>query len=173
MSEITIRHMVKADFEEFAQLRALALDTEPASFWNTVAEEAPELEAKFDFRVLKEHNFTLGAFDNLKLIGYMSFVRHDLSKLQHKGEIHSVFVHPHYRGRGISSQLFSKMLETAFDQNGLTKIMLTVTQGNVAAKALYEKHGFESFGLEKNGMVVDGKVYGQYWMQLSKEDWQA
>ena len=147
------------------------MSSDPTSFWNTVAEEAPDLKEKYELRVLEDQNFTLGAFTADQLVGLMSFVRQKLSKLRHKGEIHGVYVHPDQRGNGISSLLLAQTLERAFSLEGLEKVMLTVTDENIAAKSLYEKYGFVAFGLEENGLVVDGKAYGQYWMQITKADW--
>jgi len=173
MSEISIRALLEEDYEAFAKLRAIGLETDPASFWNTVAEEAPELRDKFQHRALEQHNFIIGAFASEKLVGMMAFVRYPLVKLRHKGDIHGVYVHADYRGKGIASRLLAKTLENAFAQDGITKVMLTVTEGNEAAKSLYEKYGFKTFGLEEAGMVVNGKVYGQYWMQLTRAAWEA
>lgn len=171
MSEISLRALLEEDYGAFAELRALGLETDPASFWNTVDEEAPELRDKFQLRALEQDNFILGAFVSRDLVGMMAFVRYPLSKLMHKGDIHGVYVHTDHRGKGIASMLLEKTLENAFAMTGLTKVMLTVTEGNQTAKSLYEKYGFRTFGLEEAGMVVNGKVYGQYWMQLMREEW--
>ena len=84
-----------------------------------------------------------------------------------------MFLHPDHRGQGISSLLLSQTLDKAFTQPGLSKVILTVTDGNVAAKALYEKYGFTTFGMEENGIIVNGKAYHQHWMQITKADWQG
>ena len=171
MNEISIRKLERGDYEEFARLRTNALKTDPTSFWNTVEEESPGMAKRFAERVIQENNFTLGAFIDSEMVGMMAFVRQSLNKLRHRGDIYGVYVHPEHRGKGISSLLLSQTLDQAFAQTGLTKVMLTVTDGNTAAKALYEKYGFISFGTEENGMVVEGIAYAQHHMQIAKEDW--
>ena len=54
--------------------------------------------------------------------------------------LHKVFVEAGLRGRGIGSRLFDQLLEE-IDAMGLP-VFLTVSPGNDAALALYEKWGF-------------------------------
>ncbi len=173
MNEIAIRKLNRSDFDAFWALRSYALTTDPTSFWNTVEESTPGLEEKYEKRMQQENDFTLGAFVGEALVGMMAFTRYKLKKLVHKGDIEGVYVHPDHRGKGISSLLLAQTLEKAFAQEGLNKVTLAVTEGNVAAKSLYEKYGFIVYGHEENGMVVDGQAYGQYWMHIAKLDWQG
>ncbi len=62
-------------------------------------------------------------------------------------EITNVAVHPAYRRRGIADRLL-KTLEDTLEQVSETE--LEVREGNTAARALYEKHGFEACGRRKN-----------------------
>lgn len=54
-----------------------------------------------------------------------------------------LFVDPDYQGRGIGERLF-------VDSLGIAKlgdtVQLTVVSGNIRAKRLYQKHGFENVG---------------------------
>lgn len=172
MSNISIRSLAADDFEAFVTLRRLGFATDPTSFWNTTEEEAPFVKDKFLTRITKGNNFTLGAFSGDRLVGIMAFTGYDLSKLRHKGDIHGVYVHTDFRGQGIASALLKDTLERGFDIKGVEKICLAVTAINSAAKTLYEKHGFVEYGFEQDGMRVDGVAYDQYWMHLTKENYQ-
>lgn len=169
---IEIRELRNEDFEQFQPLRELGLQTDPTSFSATQEEEKTGLREKFEAVNADPFNFSLGAFVSGNLVGKVAFIRYSRKKLAHKGEIGGMFLHPDHRGQGISSLLLSQTLDKAFAQEGLQKVVLTVTDGNVAAKMLYQKYGFVSFGMEENGIIVDGVPYNQHWMQINKSDWQ-
>lgn len=171
VENIEIRKLSKSDYEAFAELRFMGFRTDPTSFWNTEEESAPSLKEKFDERVAKGKNFTLGAFSGDQLVGMMALTRYELNKLAHKGDIHGVYVHPDFRGMKIADTLLKETLKRGFAIEGIILIGLSVTAINSAAKALYEKHGFVECGLEKQGMQVDGVLHDQYWMQLFKEQY--
>lgn len=171
MENIEIRQLDKSDFEAFAELRFMGFRTDPTSFWNTEEEAAPGLKEKYEARVARGKNFTLGAFSGNKLVGIMALTRYELNKLAHKGDIHGVYVHPDFRGMKIADTLLKETLKRGFATEGIILIGLSVTAINSAARALYEKPGFVVCGLEKQGMQVDGVLYDQYWMQLFKEQY--
>ena len=170
---IQIRELKNEDFEQFQPLRKLGLATDPTSFSASQEEEETGLKEKFEAVNANAFNFSLGAFVSGALVGKVAFIRNSRKKLAHKGEIGGMFLHPDHRGQGISSLLLSQTLDKAFSQPGLSKVILTVTDGNVAAKALYEKYGFVTFGMEEDGIIVNGKAYHQHWMQITKADWQG
>ncbi len=62
------------------------------------------------------------------------------------GEIHEIFVHPEWQGRGIGSALLSKALDYA-KRRGRRMAGLWVGVGNVRAKKFYEKFGFKEAGI--------------------------
>jgi RimJ/RimL family protein N-acetyltransferase len=49
---------------------------------------------------------------------------------------------------------------------GLRRYRLTVVPTNTAALHLYEKAGFEAFGLERRALKVDGRYYDNLLMAL-------
>ncbi len=61
------------------------------------------------------------------------------------GEIHEIFVHPKWQGRGIGSELLLKALDYA-KERGRKIAELWVGIGNVKAKRFYEKFGFRESG---------------------------
>jgi len=60
--------------------------------------------------------------------------------------VHDVAVLPSHRGRGIAAQLFAEV-ETIARERGACKLTLEVLSGNRAARALYEKLGFDDYRL--------------------------
>ncbi|MDX1662970.1 MAG: ribosomal protein S18-alanine N-acetyltransferase [Candidatus Promineifilaceae bacterium] len=66
------------------------------------------------------------------------------------GEAHIsiVAVHPDWRGRGLGELLLLHMLVTAVAR-GAEAALLEVREGNVVARKLYRKYGFEAVGRRK------------------------
>jgi len=63
---------------------------------------------------------------------------------------------PRFRGQGLGTRLIRRTLDAA-RAFGLTRVELTVREDNANAIALYEKVGFVTEGLQRNGALVDGE----------------
>jgi RimJ/RimL family protein N-acetyltransferase len=74
---------------------------------------------------------------------------------------------PEFRGKGIGRKLMQRTIDAAF-AFGLTRIELTVREGNVNAIALYRSLGFETEGLHRNAVSIEGKYENLYSMALLK-----
>ena len=61
-----------------------------------------------------------------------------------------------HRGRKLGQRLVQAVLDHAAQQPGLLLVQLTVTQGNTAAQSLYERMGFQPFGVEPMAVAVAG-----------------
>ncbi|TAL38534.1 MAG: GNAT family N-acetyltransferase [Alphaproteobacteria bacterium] len=62
---------------------------------------------------------------------------------------------PEFRGKGMGRALMTATIAKARTK-GLTRIELTVRENNVNAIALYKKIGFETEGIKKNAVRIDG-----------------
>ncbi len=62
---------------------------------------------------------------------------------------------PKYRGQGIGRKLLQRALDAAL-AFGLTRIALTVLETNVNAIALYGNFGFETEGLHRKAVSIEG-----------------
>jgi RimJ/RimL family protein N-acetyltransferase len=74
---------------------------------------------------------------------------------------------PKFRGRGIGRRLMQPTIDAAF-AFGLTRIELTVREGNVNAIALYKSLGFEVEGRHRNAVCIEGEYENLYSMALLK-----
>jgi ribosomal protein S18 acetylase RimI-like enzyme len=61
--------------------------------------------------------------------------------------VHDVVVLPDFRGRGIAARMFATV-ETIAIERGACKLTLEVLSGNLAARGLYEKLGFDDYRLD-------------------------
>ena len=72
---------------------------------------------------------------------------------------------PGYRGQGIGRELMQRALDAAI-AFGFTRIELTVREANVNAIALYRKLGFETEGLHRNAVCIEGSYENTLSMAL-------
>jgi ribosomal protein S18 acetylase RimI-like enzyme len=70
-----------------------------------------------------------------------------------------------FRGKGIGRQLMQRTIDAAF-AFGLTRIALTVREENANAIALYRSLGFETEGLHRNAVCIEGEYENLYSMAL-------
>ena len=70
-----------------------------------------------------------------------------------EAQVTNIAVHPDYRGQGIGTKLFSKLIEEIKKRN-VTAITLEVRPSNESAIKLYEKFGLKSVGRRK-GYYLD------------------
>ena len=100
-----------------------------------------------------------GAFDGQDLVGTVGLHRESSRKLAHKALIWGVYVAPSFRQRGVGRLLMERVLEHAASMPGLLQVTLGVNTENTAAIALYRSMGFETFGLERGFLLVDGVLH--------------
>nr|WP_154958285.1 N-acetyltransferase [Paenibacillus xylanexedens] len=158
-----LRNIQRDESDLYWPLRLEALRTHPEAFGASY-----ELSSQLSISEVKEriHNepddYILGAFtpDGM-LAGMMGFKREYGLKLRHKGFIWGVYVSPAHRGNGLASQLLSEVLERGKHLETMKQINLSVVTTNGSAKRLYERHGFESYGIERNALEVGGQGYDE------------
>jgi ribosomal protein S18 acetylase RimI-like enzyme len=80
-----------------------------------------------------------------------------------------MYVAPEFRGQGIGRALLEAAVSQARALPGLRQLDLTVTESNPAACSLYKSCGFETFGLERGAIEIDGKTYDVAYMALQLE----
>jgi len=72
---------------------------------------------------------------------------------------------PEFRSKGIGRKLMQRTIDAAF-AFGLTRIELTVREGNANAIALYKSLGFEIEGLHRDAVRIEGQYENLYSMAL-------
>lgn len=167
---VQIRPLTEADAEIYQELRLRALKEHPAAFAQPYESQAatPISDVALRLRETSEspHDFILGLFLNSALIGMVGFRRERWERVRHKGAIWGMYVAAEVQGRGLGRALIREAISRASSMPGLEQISLGVISGNEYARNLYLSLGFESYGLEKRAIVVDGEYLDDELMQV-------
>ena len=137
-------------------LEAYAL--QPDAFTSSVAERAALPLSWWEARLENSPNspeMVMGAFVDSQLAG-VAGIRFDArEKSRHKATLFGMYVRLHRRQTGLGKQLVEVALACARERPGVEIVQLTVTDGNLAAQKLYERCGFEPFGVEPYAVALD------------------
>lgn len=128
--------------------------------------EAPAAEDAYAFyRDILAHNDShFVALLDGKVVGWCDVIRKQQAAVRHIGVL-GMGVHPAHRHQGIGTQLIQTTIAQAWAR-GITRIELTVRADNLAAIALYKRHGFVQESVHPHGFLVDGDYLDTLTMTL-------
>ena len=165
-----IRPLTDADADIYHALRLRALKEHPASFAQPYESQAatPMADVARRLRETTEapHDFILGAFLDDTLIGMVGFSRERGERVLHKGSIWGMYIAAEAQGQGLGRALMRDAIRRAKDMPGLQQIGLGVISGNDYARSLYTSLGFQSCGIERRAILVNGEYHDDEYMQL-------
>ncbi|MDI1275268.1 GNAT family N-acetyltransferase [Polaromonas sp.] len=144
--------------------RALMLEAyalHPEAFSSSVAERAALPLPWWQLRLSEEPlaaERVLGVFQDDRLAGVAGLSFESREKLRHKATLFGMYVPDRFRQQGLGRRLVQAVLAQAAERPGVRLVQLTVTQGNEAARALYESCGFVAYGVEPFA-VAAGPAY--------------
>lgn len=150
-----LRLLTPDDAEAWWHLRLEALQNDPASFADSAEEHLTTTSDSARERLSNhpETDFVLGAFADGKLTAVAGFYRHAHLKEHHKGTIWGVYVQLASRGKGIARALMQEIIGRARAINGLEQILI-VASAHLPARKLYERLGFQSYGIEPRSLKI-------------------
>lgn len=165
---VNIRKLTDVDAEMYWNLRLKALKDFPDAFLTTyedsIKKENPIEETKQ--RLQNQNNFTLGAFDGNQLVGMVTLIHEQHSKLRHRATIVAMYVDTEMHGRGIGKALLSEAIHITKTIPEIEQIYLSVEAKNEPAKRLYSSLGFKVYAYEERAMKYDGKYLDEEHMVL-------
>lgn len=165
-----IRPLNESDAKMYHALRLRALKEHPTAFAQPYESQAStpigDVARRLSEASESPHDFILGIFTNDMLIGMVGFRRERGDRLRHKGSIWGMYIASEVQGQGLGRALIQEAIRRASNLDGLEQISLGVISGNAYARSLYISLGFESYGLEKRAIIINGECHDDELMQL-------
>jgi ribosomal protein S18 acetylase RimI-like enzyme len=156
------RRLVAADAPAYRALMLQAYAQHPDAFTSTLTERATLPLDWWAGRFGEgdsPDSLVMGAFAGESLVGAAGLSVEPRERLRHKATLYGMVVSAGHRRAGHGIALVHALLENARGRPALRVVQLTVTQGNAAAQALYERCGFTCFGVEPLAVALgDGFV---------------
>jgi len=126
--------------------------------------EAPPITQvrRFVLNNLKDGTAHFVALDDGRVVGWCDIAPKPRELMRHSGVV-GMGIAASHRGRGLGRRLLATTMDTAV-AGGLTRIELVVRTDNTAAVGLYREFGFETEGVCRRYIVVDGTSFDVYLM---------
>ncbi len=161
-----IRALSVADAPAFRRIRLEALQRHPEAFGTSFAEASLMDEASFAARLAANRPpaAVFGAFDGDGLVGMAGFAVRDGEKARHKGFLWGVYVQGGRHGQGIGRMLVEHVIAHA--RAHVAALQATVVTVNTNAAALYRALGFETYGIERDALRVEGRSFDEALIEL-------
>ncbi|WP_247883617.1 GNAT family N-acetyltransferase [Azospirillum sp. B21] len=140
------------DAEEYRSLRLEALHRHPEAFGSSHAEESTRPLSSFAERIAG--GYIAGGFVDGQLDATAGLLVPIQAKSRHKGLLWGVYVRGNRRGSGLADAVMTALLAHAVEH--VEQIHLSVAATNKRAIGLYERLGFEAYGMEPRALKVDG-----------------
>ncbi|MES2729431.1 MAG: GNAT family N-acetyltransferase [Pseudomonadota bacterium] len=162
-SSTEIRTLVKDDWADWKRIRLEAIKLHPDAFGGSYEDEVQNPDESFQQGLTK--NTIFGALSNGVLVGVAGFFIFSHRKMQHRGNLFSMYLRKEHRGQGIADQLIETVIAHA--KSEVLQLHCTVVTNNPAAIKLYQKYGFEIYGTEPRSLKVDNSYYDEHLMALT------
>lgn len=164
-----IRRLTPADAAGYQRFRLRGLREHPEAFTSAYEEVALQPLSTPERRLASLDEKVWGAFEGGTLAGMIGLNHETRLHNRHKATLVGMYVAQEFAGHGLGQALMQTVLQEA--RNCFVElIVLTVTEGNQAALALYRRAGFAAFGLEPDAMRVRGVSHGKVHMALQLPD---
>ncbi|MBI1181257.1 MAG: GNAT family N-acetyltransferase [Alphaproteobacteria bacterium] len=157
-----VRRLGPDDADTFRHVRLECLRLHPDAF-GTVWEVERERPVADFRRILADHQFW-GGYVEESLAGIVGFYVMPRAKERHRGVLYAMYVRASARGSGLSSLLMQAVIDHARPLVDL--IWLKVAADNAPARALYDRFGFQVYGLETSSLRHAGRDIDQEYRVL-------
>ena len=134
------------DWRSYAELRTRMLAEAPEAFWTTLSdvEDLTEQEwrRRCDDRTLQARDTDGAPLGTVTVLGQETPPHVGLLPGAGDALVLAVYVIPEARGHGVVDALLDAARAVARDRLGAARLVLQVTETNVAARRVYDRHGY-------------------------------
>ncbi|WP_413366980.1 N-acetyltransferase family protein [Lysinibacillus sp. 3P01SB] len=153
--------------DDAAQIVEVMKDAEASNFMMYGPGEremtAEQFQRFIDVMNGKEHSELFVAVEEDKILGYLIMQGEVKPKrVSHRVSV-AIGVHSESRGKGVGKSLFEFAHRWAKEKE-IHRVELTVISTNEQAYKLYEKMGYETEGVKKHSLFIDGAYADEYYM---------
>ena len=130
-----------------------------------------EISGWFDLLLADKSSYNKAIVDstNKKLIGYAGISK--ISETNLSGEYFIFIGDKSYYGNGIGTFTTKEIVKRGFQELGLNRIMLTVSDKNIGAVKAYENANFKTEGIMRQSCYRDGNFHNKIIMSILKDEW--
>lgn len=130
-----------------------------------------EISDWFDMLLLDKSSYNKAIVDNAnrKLIGYAGIAQ--ISETNLSGEYFIFIGDKSYHGKGIGTFVTREIVKNGFQELGLNRIMLTVSEKNIGAIKAYTNANFKTEGIMRQAFYRDEKFHDKVIMAILKEEY--
>lgn len=143
----TIR-LTGKDTARFLELREKCLVEEAQNFRTSALDNSSLGFQYWHDRIEKDHVAAIEVDGALMAIGGLSRVVGE--KLDHKGLIWGMYVHPDLRGTGAADAIMDALVDAA--KGVVRQLQLTLAADNAGAQRFYERHLFKTYAIEPDAL---------------------
>lgn len=155
---ISVRRLTPDDWSVWRAVRLAALADAPYAYGSSLAREEPLAEADWRHRLDPANGVFAVAMLGERVVGAVGgYTPADADAVL----LIAMWARPGLRGRGIGDALVVDVLGWA-RENGWSTVRLRVADGNVAARRLFERHGFAATG-QCDTLESDATVLTETW----------
>ncbi|MCG1023228.1 GNAT family N-acetyltransferase [Sutcliffiella horikoshii] len=162
-----IRQLSATDAVDYRDVRLEALKNNPEAFSSSFEEELEYGSEVYEGRLSHEHIYTFGAFVENRLVGTVTLICETKKKIKHRATVVAMYVLPEQRKSGVGKALMNEAITKAKELKDIEQIYLAVTANNEPAKRLYNSLGFDTYGVDKNGLKIGDAYFDEDLMVLT------
>lgn len=164
-----VRRLVPADAQDYRALMLRAYAEHPDAFTSSAAERAALPLAWWERRLAVAADApeqVFGAFAGEDLAGVAGLEFATRERTSHKCTLFGMYVRPRDRSARLGRALVEAVLAVARQRPSVRLVQLTVSEGNAAARGLYERCGFLAWGIEPMAVALEGGFVRKVHMML-------
>ena len=162
MLNIEIKILGVSNLKDFRTIRLSALEKSPKMFGSTYIVEV--VKPLMFFEACLSNSTVFGVYHKNEIIGLAILTQEMGAKFSHKAYLSSVFIEPEFQQKGVASKLLNTIIE--YSKKHVEQILLTVADDNKLAIHLYEKFGFQTYGIEQKALKDNDGYINEILMKL-------